>query len=391
MRDDGFVRRVAEEGDRGQKRRLEPAPVLVVPFEVHVRGALSVRAEELRPLARAQHRHVRHAGVEPDVHDVALLLEELVTAPVRVRRKEVLRGARVPRVAALGPEDLDDAREELLLLRRVVLPRVDFAPLAVAYGVEQGDRRAPAALAGDHPLAAVLDHPRDALLAPGGDPLDGRDRVERALANVRSRGVEPHEPLDGRAEDDGLLAAPAVRVLVRVLVVHADEGARRAEVLDDLRVRVEDLLAPVLLDGRVPARLVDRREDRQALALARREVVLAVPRRGVDEARARVHGDVVAGDDPERTGLLLGCELPAHLRPKWVAVTENVRRELATRRPHDNLEGPFQPTSLATRSTRRSATRKYFSPTCTQAYSSSGWTAIATFDGIVQGVVVQMR
>ena len=71
-------------------------------------------------------------------------------------------------------------------------------------------------------------------------------------------------------------------------------------------VRLEDLLALVLLDRREASARVDGRQDRQVLALARAEVVLAVAGRRVDEARAGVHRDVVGGDDAEGARCFLG-------------------------------------------------------------------------------------
>ncbi len=88
------------------------------------------------------------------------------------------------------------------------------------------------------------------------------------------------------------------------------------------RVRVEHLLPPVLRDRGVPPALVHRREDGQALALAGLEVVFAVTGRGVYEAGAGVHRDVVAGHDPERPGRLLGRQLAARLGGKGMAVAD---------------------------------------------------------------------
>ena len=201
---------------------------------------------------------------------------------------------------------------------------------------------APPALPGDDPLAPVLDHARDALLPPLRDPADGRDRVERALPHVRSRRVEPDEPLDGRAEDDRLLAAPAVRILVRVPEIHADEGAGGAQVFDDLRVRVEDSFALVFLDRRVPAAVVDGGEDREVRPFAGLEVVLAVAGRGMDESGARVHGHVVARDDAERAGLLLRSELTSHLTGKRMRVARPHERGAG----HERSAFPVRPADI---------------------------------------------
>src|SRR4029077_6780691 len=125
-----------------------------------------------------------NAGVEPNVEDVGLLFEGRIAAAVGIRREEVLGGARVPGVSSFGANNLDDAVEELLLLLGGVFPGVDLPALPVCDGVEERDRRAPAALPRDHPLAPALDHSRDALLSPCGDPLHPSDGLERPLTDV---------------------------------------------------------------------------------------------------------------------------------------------------------------------------------------------------------------
>src|SRR5205823_8181429 len=129
------------------------------------------------------------------------LLESRIAAAVGIRREEVLGRARVPGVSALRPNDLDDAIEELLLLLGGVFPGVDLPALAVGDRVEERDRRAPAALPRNDPLAPALDHPRDALLSPCGDPLHPADGLQRPSTDVASLVVHPDEPLDGCPED----------------------------------------------------------------------------------------------------------------------------------------------------------------------------------------------
>ena len=296
--------------------------MLVMPLEVQIGGGARALRQKLRPFAGTQNGAVRDSRIEPDVQDVGFFLELGNAAAVGPFRQEILRRPRVPCVPALGLEDCGDALEEAPLLVGGVLPRVDFAPLAVAHGVEQRDRRPPSALARDHPLVPALDHPRDPLLPPGGEPSHLRNRVERGLPYVRAAAVQAHEPLDGRAEDDRLLASPAVRVVVPESGVGMDQRSGGLEVRDDLGVRFEDFLAPVLRDGRVSARLVDGGEDREAFPLAGREIVLAVPGRRVDEPGARIHRHVVSRHDPERAARLLGRQLAAHLGGKRMAIPE---------------------------------------------------------------------
>ena len=101
--------------------------------------------------------------------------------------------------------------------------------LAVERGIEDGlaatladkdrDGNAPDALAADAPVGAAGDHVCNALLAPGripGDLIDLFDAelTEGGLGTVCSfdRGFKADEPLLRSAEDDWVVAAPAVGI-----------------------------------------------------------------------------------------------------------------------------------------------------------------------------------
>ena len=109
-----------------------------------------------------------------------------------------------------------------------------------------------------------------------------------------SRPVHADEPLRRRQEDDRIVAAPAVRILVRERLA-VPQPAALLERLLDLRVGVEDALAAEELDGveKMPGR-PDRRVDLEAVLHAGVEVVGAMSRRRVHRARARVERHVVA-------------------------------------------------------------------------------------------------
>src|SRR5262249_55246552 len=155
----------------------------------------------------------------------------------------------------------------------------------------------------------------------GRDPADAADRRRGALADVRAGPFEIDEPLFGRPEDDRLVAAPAVRVLVVKALVFVDEGPRRRGVGDDFLAGLQDLLACVLRNSvREAAGVVDRREDREALPLAGPEIVFSVPGGRVDEASAGVHRDVVRRDDAE--GLRLVVDLASGLARQGMFVGE---------------------------------------------------------------------
>jgi hypothetical protein len=79
--------------------------------------------------------------------------------------------------------------------------------------VKDGDGHAPGPLARDAPVRPVQDHVVDPVAAPVRDPAHAVNGGQGLSAKVG--GLHGDEPLPGGAEDDGLLAAPAVGVGVR--------------------------------------------------------------------------------------------------------------------------------------------------------------------------------
>jgi hypothetical protein len=155
------------------------------------------------------------AGFEPDVEDVHLLTELFVTAGGAGGVFGEQRGGfvEVPGVGAFFAEEVDDGLVDFFIVEG----------LAAFVAEEDGDGDAPDALAGDAPVGAGGDHVGDALFAPGWVPDDLLDLVEGALAEgggdafgSEHRGFHADEPLLGGADDDGVVAAPAVRVGVFV-------------------------------------------------------------------------------------------------------------------------------------------------------------------------------
>src|SRR5215469_4840908 len=218
---------------------------------------------------------------------------------------------------------------------------------------EDGDGHPPDTLAGDAPVGASLDHVVDAFASPGGVPDNVVDLSEGALAKgglipfwIRGqenagfeveyciwgfigfgliqriveeflcrgnfsfghgsrrsihRGFHTDEPLFGCAEDDRVVAAPAVRVGV-VDLRAAHEGFARDEEVDDLWVGLEDLQVFVL--GQAVAEAsggVDVAELREAVFCAGVEVIGSVGGRCVDGSGALLGGDVVRIDAEDRT------------------------------------------------------------------------------------------
>ena len=167
-----------------------------------------------------------------------------------------------------------------------------------AFAVKYGDGQAPVALAGDAPVGPLPDHALHAALAPFRQPFDLVGRRHRRLLE----GVHGAEPLVGGPVEDGVLAAPAVGVLVEDLL-GAQQGAAGLQVLeDDLvgLVRGETLVFARQLVH--PSPVVHRHQDADlgfpggVVLPADLIVVLAVARRGMDAAGAGVQGHVVAAE-----------------------------------------------------------------------------------------------
>src|SRR5208337_5512446 len=101
------------------------------------------------------------------------------------------------------------------------------------------------------------------------------------------------EPLLGRAEDNGIVAAPAV--WIRVLgFFRVQQSAAAFDQIDDGLIGVPNALAVVL--GQAVAQdafFVDVAGGVEAILDAGGEVLSSVRGSGVDDSGSRVHGDVV--------------------------------------------------------------------------------------------------
>src|SRR5947208_1590523 len=161
--------------------------------------------------------------------------------------------------------------------------------------VSYGALPAPVALARHAPVRPRGDHVGDPLPPPRWDPAHAVDLRERPAAQVAA--LHADEPLLRGAEDDRVLAPPAVGVAVHE-DLGGEERAHLAEPLDDARVGVEHAEArPLRHLGGEPPMGVDRRQHLEAVAEAGLVVLLPVPRGGVDEPGAALERDVVGEDD----------------------------------------------------------------------------------------------
>ena len=174
--------------------------------------------------------------------------------------------------------------------------------------VEGGQRDAPTALARDAPVGAGFHRAVDAVAAPVRNPLHLVDGAKGGGAEF----VHADEELVHRAEDDGHLAAPTMRVGVVDLAL-AREGVEAPEHLDDVRGLASKTYWPTSVGDAAfvgeAALVVDGREDGQAVLAPDEVVVVAVAGGDVDAAGARVHRDEFAQDDLDpwrsRKGMLV--------------------------------------------------------------------------------------
>ena len=135
------------------------------------------------------------------------------------RRKKFFGGVFVPSVGTFFFEPLQDIaqRGEIVKL------------FAAAFAEEHDDRNAPEALARDAPVGTLLDHFVDAIFAPGGNPFDVVNFFERfgakGFGGAVGGLVHFDKPLLGGTKNDGIVAAPAMRIGVLIGVMAEKRAA----------------------------------------------------------------------------------------------------------------------------------------------------------------------
>ena len=255
------------------------------------------------------------AAIEPDVEHVH---DHLIVIGIIGIAEITLRGAGlVPGIGALCLEGLSDTVVDRLVAE-------DVACLLVH---EDGDRHAPGALAAEHPIGAVGNHGAQAVLPGGGVEFGGVDGGERTMAqrvagHARDIAVHIDEPLRRVAIDHRFLGAPGMGILV-LHPATGDDVAGLGQSGDDAGIGVA-LLAVVVDDARtleaggvlgVEAGIVhgigDGGVNVPALQQAGgihpdAEVVQTMAGRGVNEAGARVIGDVFAIEQGHVEGVAAG-------------------------------------------------------------------------------------
>ncbi len=272
--DDGLVGGDAADGDADHEAALEPAAMLVGALDIDIGGAIQLGVA-------IQDGDGGGTGVDPDVERVFAALAALRQADEVAPEGVVFFK---PEVGAVRLDSVGDLQGDAVIHD------------GLAFGiVENRQRDAPGALAGDAPVGTAFDGAVDAVAAPSGQPVHGVDGLQSFVAE----GSDADEELRHSAEDDGGLGAPAMRILMDVFFV-AQERAFALEDGDDAFVALEDVLADELGQtalGGEAARVIDRRQDVEAVFFASDVVVRAVAWGHVDSAGAGIVSDKESVDD----------------------------------------------------------------------------------------------
>ena len=296
---------------------MEPAAMLIRALEVEIRRKL-----QLLSVRALQHRFVRRARIEPDVERILHLL--------------VLRGLgaeQFPCIDALPGLDtalLHFLRDGFEQLRG---SWVQGAGLPVD---EERHRHTPLALARQRPVGTIGDHSVQARLAPG--------RIEAGCVHASQRGgaqglrglralvsghlVHAREPLGRGAVDDRGPVAPAVHIAVRVFF-RMKQGARFADLLDDPGIRGPDVQSSEKRQRRSIFSVAHDRSENllvlHAVAAAGNEIIDAVGRSAVDDARALLQRHVLAEVDGRKSFVERVPEVDQLKSPSGSAMIEHAR------------------------------------------------------------------
>ena len=272
--DDGLVRSDAADGDADHEAALEPAAMLVGALDIDIGRAIELGVA-------IQNGDGGGTGVDPDVEGVFAALAALRQADEVAPEGVVFFK---PEVGAVLLDGVGDLQGDGVIHD------------GLAFGiVENRQRDAPSALAGDAPIRTAFDGAVDAVATPSREPVHGVDSLQGFVAE----GGDADEELRDGTEDDGGLGAPAMGILVDVFFV-AQECAFALKDGDDAFIALEDMLADELGQtalGCEAAGVIDRRKDVEAIFFAGDVVVRAVAGSHVDGTGAGVVGDEEGLDD----------------------------------------------------------------------------------------------
>ncbi len=230
------------------------------------------------------------AGIEPDVEDVGLTLPVSAAAlgALESFRNYLLDGRFKPVVATCFMVGV--------LVADVIDPLGVEPGLVTIFADQCGDRDTPVALTGDAPVRTVGNHVVDALFTPSRNPFNRvADCVEGAVAQFVL--IHTDKPLCRGAEDDRLLAAPAVRVGVGNFF-RCEQVPEFGQFFDDLGVGVPHIQSCEMFDFREElTAIIHGRINFQTVLETGFKVLTTMAGSGVYTARAGFESDVVGKDD----------------------------------------------------------------------------------------------
>src|SRR6267154_1078584 len=232
---------------------------------------------------------MRGAGIEPDIQNVIFLAPlGFAARALSSGGQEFLGSVLVPSVRAFLFKPTHHVAQRLVI----------FEAGAARLTIKNDNRHSPEALARNSPVRALFDHVVHAVFAPGGNPFNVADFVERFLAQscgaaVCSR-VHLDEPLLSGTKNYGIVAAPTMRITV-LIVVMSEQRATIGQELDNNWIGGEYVLAFIFRQAlQVTAAIINRRIGLESIFLTGVKVVRAVPGRGVHNAAALIERNVVS-------------------------------------------------------------------------------------------------
>ena len=273
----GFIGSLAGYGNGGQEGGLEPAAMLVAALQVHIN-----RPAQLRTLC--SYCHMGGATVKPNVHDIGFLVEMVVTTfrAYSASGQQLFSAMSPPCIGAFLFKPVSNSIDGSFVNQM----------LAAFVAIEYGNGHAPNTLTADAPVMAVANHVVDALLAPGGNPFY---IVSNSLQGVITEAINGCEPLGGCTEDDGVLAAPAVCILV-LNVFLAQQAVQLGQVFQngDIGIEYEHALELLASFSSELALGINGAQDGQLVFQAGFKVDIAVTRSGMYAAGTSFQGYIVS-------------------------------------------------------------------------------------------------
>ena len=225
---------------------------------------------------------MRGARVKPTVKRVGFL-GELLAAAMRAGkacRQNVSRFCIKPSIRALFTKEARYGINAFLIANGL------FAVLAVEYGNGQ----APMTLTGNAPIGTLTHHRLDALAAPLRQPL----HLIAGIGSLVFKGIYRAEPLRCCTEDNGSLAAPAVRVLVLDLLTCKQCAAFLHISKDSTVALIVAHACKLTCLGSLVATVINGNKNINVIAAAGLIVIRTKAGRSVHTARTAIHGNVIS-------------------------------------------------------------------------------------------------